>query len=107
MPRPRRPPPRAHVRSGAWPHAELDGDATAETAQQFVAALATATRGLSLREISAQTGVEHSTIGAVLAGDTWPDIVTLARLEHGLDATLWPTRKREPRTVTDAGYPAP
>jgi transcriptional regulator with XRE-family HTH domain len=45
--------------------------------------------GRSIREVAELTGVDRATIGAVLAGRSWPDILTLAKLERGLGA-LWP-----------------
>ena len=90
MPRPRRRPPRAHVVGGEWPAAQLDGDAAAVAAQQFVANLAAATVGMSLRAVEAVTGVDHDTVARVLRGDTWPDMATVANLEHGLGKKLWP-----------------
>jgi len=46
----------------------------------------------SLRDAVRLTGVDHTTIGDVLAGRAWADIATLARLEVGLGADLWPSR---------------
>jgi transcriptional regulator with XRE-family HTH domain len=80
------------VVSGEWPAAKLDGDPAAEAAQQFVARLARATGELSLRSVEAATGVDHDTVARILRGDTWPDIATVANLEHGLEADLWPGR---------------
>lgn len=92
MARPRRRPPRAHVTSGDWPTAKLDGDAAAEAAQAFVVRLAAATGELSLRGVESATGVDHTTVARILSGDTWPDMATVAHLEHGLGADLWPGR---------------
>jgi len=92
MARPRRLPPRAHVTSGYWPLAQLDGDAAAEAAQEFVVRLAAATEELSLRGVERLTGVDHTTVSRVLSGDTWPDMATVAHLENGLGADLWPGR---------------
>ncbi len=92
MARPRRPAPRAHVTSGDWPAAQLDGDPAAEAAQEFVVRLAAAAGERSLRGVEAATGVDHDTVARILRGDTWPDMATLAHLEHGLGADLWPGR---------------
>jgi len=40
----------------------------------------------------AATGVDHTTISKILNGQVWADIATLARLEAGLGADLWPGR---------------
>lgn len=92
MARPRRSAPRAHVVSGDWPTAQLDGDPAAEAAQEFTVRLAAAAGALSLRGVEAATGVDHDTVARILRGDTWPDIATVANLEHGLEADLWPGR---------------
>lgn len=92
MARPSRPSPRAHVVSGEWPEAKLDGDPAAEVAQRLAARLKAAAGEMSLREVEAATGADHDTIARVLRGDTWPDIATVAHLEHGLSADLWPGR---------------
>jgi hypothetical protein len=92
MARPTRRSPRGHVVSGEWPLAKLDGDPAAEAAQGFAARLAAAAGELSLRGVEAATGVDHDSVARILRGDTWPDIATVAKLEHGLAADLWPGR---------------
>ncbi len=92
MARPRRRPPRAHVTLGDWPLAQLDGDAAAEAAQEFVVRLTAAAGEASLRGVEAATGVDHTTVARILSGETWPDMATVAHLERGLDADLWPGR---------------
>lgn len=67
-----------------WPH-RRSPDADAEAVR-----LGEITEGLSLRRVSEITGVNHSVIGDVLAGRKWPDTQTPARLERGLEASLWP-----------------
>lgn len=47
----------------------------------------------SLRAAAEAAGVDHSTIQAILQGRAWPDLYTLAKLERGLDAELWPGRR--------------
>jgi transcriptional regulator with XRE-family HTH domain len=61
-----------------------------ETARQVALNLRAALNGMSLRQAQAVTGVDHTTIAAILNGTTWPDLHTLARLEHGFGADLWP-----------------
>ncbi|WP_375342381.1 helix-turn-helix domain-containing protein [Curtobacterium sp. MCLR17_040] len=48
--------------------------------------------GRSLRAVAADAGIGHVTLQRVLAGQAWPDLQTIARLEAGLDAELWPRR---------------
>ncbi|MEO6627003.1 MAG: helix-turn-helix transcriptional regulator [Aquihabitans sp.] len=104
MARPSRRSPRAHVVSGEWPEAQLDGDPAANAAQGFVARLAVAVGELSLRGVEAATGVDHDTVARILRGDTWPDIATVAHLEHGLNVDLWPGRML-PETETPGRDP--
>jgi transcriptional regulator with XRE-family HTH domain len=44
----------------------------------------------SLRAVGREAGLDHTTIAAVLEGDRWPDLITIARLEQALGARLWP-----------------
>lgn len=59
-------------------------------ARQFVLNLQAAMGEMSLRAAGATTGVDHSSIQGILQGRTWPDLDTIAKLERGLGATLWP-----------------
>jgi transcriptional regulator with XRE-family HTH domain len=87
VPRPHRPVPAEVVRE--WPNRPSE-QAEVEVARQFAINLRAALEGRSLRQAKALTGVDHTTIAAILNGTVWPDLHTLARLEHGLDADLWP-----------------
>jgi hypothetical protein len=89
VPRPARPKPRELTSN--WPRVPSD-DPVAEVARQFAVRLRDALAETSVREASRLTGVDHATLGAVLNGNTWPDLVTIARLELGLDVDLWPGR---------------
>jgi hypothetical protein len=71
-----------------WPDVASD-DAVVEAARLFVVNLRHAIGERSIREVASVTGVDRATIGAVLIGRSWPDILTLAKLERGL-GTLWP-----------------
>lgn len=62
-----------------------------ETARRLALNLRTALDGRSLRTAKDLTGVDHTTIADVLNGMVWPDLRTIARLEAGLHADLWPT----------------
>ena len=89
MPRPARPPPSAH--SPDWPDVACD-DTTAEVARLLALRLREALAGRSQRSVGALTGVDYTTIGDVLAGRVWADLATIAKLERGLGADLWPGR---------------
>lgn len=89
--------PAQYVRDGQWPHAQLRADApeTIHAVQAFVASLDAAMQreGLSSRALSTRTGIAHSTIGRLLAGEVLCDIGTLAALENALGERLWPGRR--------------
>lgn len=80
--------PREHLISGEWPTGRFD-DTAAEAVAGFVARLREAMGGRSLREVEALTDVSYSGLSKVLNGDVWPDAQTIARLEEGLEASLW------------------
>jgi len=89
MPRPSRPSPRERV--AGWPEVASE-DASTEVARRLAIALRAAMGERSLRAAGADTGVDHSTIQAILQGRAWPDLDTIARLENGLNVDLWPGR---------------
>ncbi|PWC06567.1 helix-turn-helix domain-containing protein [Mycetocola zhujimingii] len=86
-PRPARRAPRELCVS--WPN-EVSADPVAEVARRFALSLQAALGNRSQREIARITGVDRATIGTVLAGSTWPDLATIAKLEIGLGRRLWP-----------------
>ncbi|WP_216892060.1 helix-turn-helix domain-containing protein [Nocardia alni] len=88
MPRPHRLPPR-HFTAG-WPTTPATSP-VAEAVRLLVANLRAAIDQASARDLAARTGVHHSVIARILAGTTWPDAETIARLETGLGVALWPT----------------
>jgi transcriptional regulator with XRE-family HTH domain len=67
-------------------------DPTAEVARQLVQNLRAAIGERSVRAASRDSGVDHATISAILNGKSWPDLYTIAKLERGLGADLWPGR---------------
>jgi transcriptional regulator with XRE-family HTH domain len=69
-------------------------DPIGEVARQFALNLRIAIGDRSLRKAAEDTGVDHSTIQAILQGRSWPDVFTLAKLERGLESDLWPGRLR-------------
>lgn len=87
MSRPVRPKPRDVL--DVWPSGR-DGSVEGNVAGRFAENLASAVEGRSLREVEKLTGVDHSTLAAIAAGRTWPDMSTIARLEAGLGCDLWP-----------------
>lgn len=78
---------------GPWPET-ASPDPVAELARQFSLNLAAAIGDSSLRAVGRTTGVGHNTLASILAGRIWPDFMTIAKLELGLEAALWPEIRR-------------
>lgn len=66
----------------------------ARVAQALAARLQSAIddHGWSAAELSRRSGVARYTIAKALAGEAWPDLLTIANLEKALDVDLWPGR---------------
>ena len=89
MPRPVRTLPRDLA--AGWP--DLPGDDPyGEVARRFAENLRLAIGNRTLRAVAEDCGLNHTTILAILEGRTWPDLQTLAKLERGVGADLWPGR---------------
>ncbi|WP_431967523.1 helix-turn-helix domain-containing protein [Actinacidiphila sp. bgisy160] len=75
-----------------WPHAPLPGHPQAGVVQALARALERemARQGLSLRQLAQLSGINRQVIANLLRGDSWPDVVTVSRLEDGLGMPLWP-----------------
>lgn len=87
MPRKSRPKPREV--SAAWPD-ERVADPVVESVRLYVVALREAMGSRSIRSTAKEVaGVDYSTLQAILAGDAWPDTLTVARTEQGFGARLW------------------
>ncbi|WP_208324041.1 helix-turn-helix transcriptional regulator [Diaminobutyricimonas sp. TR449] len=65
-------------------------DPVVDAVRRFAVNLRDAIGDRSLREIARLSGVDRTTIAVVLAGEAWPDVATLARLEVALERPLWP-----------------
>lgn len=75
----------------AWPEGPST-DPAAEAVRHIACALAEALRerGLSLRAAADGSGVNRQAIADLLAGRSWPDVATVARLAAFTRTTLWP-----------------
>ncbi|WP_405141995.1 helix-turn-helix domain-containing protein [Sphaerisporangium sp. NBC_01403] len=75
-----------------WPEADLAAHVAAAAVQDIARNLASAmaSRRLSLRQLAALSGVNRQAIADLLAGRSWPDVATVARLDHATGNRLWP-----------------
>lgn len=90
-------PPRSWVAEGGeWPDGPLAADAppyavvTAAVVQRYRAAVGRR----SLRSVAGAAGIDPTSLGRTLAGETVPDVHTVAVLEDALGVELWPTYPR-------------
>ena len=96
-------PPRSWVGAGGeWPDGPFAADAPpyALVTAAVVARYRSLVGARSLRSVARDAGIDPTSLGRMLAGETVPDVHTVAVLEEALDAPLWPTwpeRSREPR----------
>ncbi|MEU0407932.1 helix-turn-helix transcriptional regulator [Streptomyces griseorubiginosus] len=91
----RRLPPRAYSAGGVWPEAVMEEHHGARVAQALAARLQAAIekKDWSVAELSRRSGVARFTIAKALAGESWPDLLTIANLEKALEVDLWPGRE--------------
>ncbi|WP_327129410.1 helix-turn-helix domain-containing protein [Streptomyces sp. NBC_01727] len=85
----------------AWPE-HPSPDPGAEAVRQIARTLtrALADGGLSLRAAAAGSGVNRQAIADLLAGRSWPDVATVARLTAFTQESLWPRTGATGRTGT-------
>lgn len=72
-----------------WPDV-ASKDPIGEVARRFTLNLRTAVGTRSIRSVAEASDIAHTTLLSVLAGQAWPDLETIAKLERGLRADLWP-----------------
>jgi len=78
--------------TGSWPDGQFSADAPAEVAHAvaIAVALSAALEGRSKKDVAEAARIERSTLYDILTGRSWPDTVTLVKLETVLGVTLWP-----------------
>lgn len=95
--------PKHWVVSGTWPDAVFRDDTpdivayAAELARRLEKALA----GKSKTTVAAEAALTRPTIYDILAGNSWSDMITIARLESVLGAELWPASPPPLRRESD------
>ncbi|HEY0119223.1 MAG TPA: helix-turn-helix transcriptional regulator [Cellulomonas sp.] len=84
--------PREWLAEGEWPGGSFVEDAPTAVAYavEISKRLESQLEGLSKAELARRAGIERTTLYDVLSGRTWPDAVTLAKLEEALQTKLWP-----------------
>jgi hypothetical protein len=75
----------------SWPTGRLRKDAPPEAALAagIASRMVEAMGGLSIRELARRSDVSPQTVSNLLAGRSWGDLVTLARIERALGVSLW------------------
>jgi hypothetical protein len=82
---------------GVWPDGPLAQDAppyavvTAAVVRNYRAAAGSR----SLRSVAASGGIDATSLGRTLSGETVPDVHTVAVLEDALGVELWPRYPRD------------
>jgi DNA-binding phage protein len=96
-------PPASWVAEGGeWPEGPLREDAPpyAVVTAEVVRAYRRAAGSQSLRSVASAAGIDATSLGRTLAGETVPDVHTVAVLEDALGVALWPDYPRAtPRTT--------
>lgn len=85
-------PPSQFLADGQWPDGPLDAGApvvahyAAEISRRLIAAL----EGQTQKDVAEDADLARSTLNGIVTGRQWPDVVTVAKLEHLLKTRLWP-----------------
>lgn len=87
MARPLRPPPNAGDVEG-WP-LRVCTDPLQETARRLVVNIRQRMGDASIRSVARDADLDHNVLRLVLAGESWPDLITIAKLERTL-GEIWP-----------------
>jgi hypothetical protein len=90
-------PPRTWVIDGGeWPHGPFADDAPpyATVTAAVVRAYRRSAGDRSLRSVAGAAGIDPTSLGRTLSGETVPDVHTVAVLEEALGAPLWPDYPR-------------
>ena len=86
------PVPRDYLFEGAqWPDGRLRllAPPEARLLKGIASRLKEAVGDKSLREVAKECGVAPQTVHNILAGTTWAHVLSVARLERGLNVNLW------------------
>ena len=92
------PVPRDYLFEGAqWPDGRLQllAPPEARLLKGIASRLKEAVGDKSLREVAKECGVAPQTVHNILAGTTWAHVLSVARLERGLNVELWGGEHRQ------------
>ena len=80
-----------------WPDGQLRLHAPPEARllKGIASRLQEAVGDKSLRDVAQECGVAPQTVHNILAGNTWAHVLSIARLERGLNANLWGKEHRQ------------
>lgn len=84
--------PRDYLKSGQWPDGQFRKTAppavywSAEISKRLRSAIGERT----ITSIAQEADLARSTIYDILNGVTWPDVVSIVKLQDTLDVELWP-----------------
>lgn len=98
-------PPHSWVAAGGeWPVGPLRADAPpyAVVTAAIVSAYRAAVGERSLRSVASAAGIDPTSLGRMLHGETVPDVHTVAVLEAALGVPLWPDYPRAHPSRTTA-----
>lgn len=96
-------PPRSWViANGDWPSGPFSDDAPpyALVTAAVVANYRERVGSRSLRSVARAAGIDPTSLGRMLSGETVPDVHTVAVLEAALDVELWPAYSQRRRAPT-------
>ncbi len=72
-----------------WPQAPASS-LDSEVARLIVVNLISAMEGRGVRSVAREAGIDEKTLRQLIAGASYPDVRTVARLEEALQAPLYP-----------------
>lgn len=76
-----------------WPAGPSE-DPHVELARLFNLRLRAAIGLQSARSVALAAGITHTALNRILAGETWPDMLSISKLEWSLGVDLWPGHRR-------------
>ena len=88
--------PRDYLRSGTWPDGTIRKGApaavwwAAEISKRLAAALDDDREQRTLSELALEVDLARSTIYKMTDGSSWPDVVSIVKLQDALGVKLWP-----------------